>query len=87
MNKIEQHENICKELNDIYQNIDRIKKGMAMVDARIDKNGNEMSDDSFNMHMAHLEKMMREVSEEGYKQGVNWSALLTETEQVKMDIK
>ena len=74
-------------MSDIYILLERVKKGMAMVDARIDKNGNEMSDDSFNMHMAHLEKMMREVSEEGYKQGVNWAALLTETKQVKMDIK
>jgi len=59
---------------DIYIELDRIKKGMAMVDSRIDKNGNPMDDESFDKHMAYLEKLMREVSEEGHKIGIDWAA-------------
>mgnify|MGYP003594975654 CR=1 FL=1 len=61
---------------DIKHEIQRIKKGMEMVDSRIDKNGNEMTEDSFNKHMEHLQKLMREVSEEGTRQSVKWEELV-----------
>jgi len=59
---------------DIYIELDRIKKGMELVDNRIDKNGNPMDDESFDKHMDYLQKLMREVSEEGHKIGIDWAA-------------
>lgn len=59
---------------DIYIELDRIKKGMALVDSRTDKNGNPMDYESFDKHMEYLQKLMREVSIEGNRIGIDWAA-------------
>lgn len=57
---------------DIQLQLSRIKKGMALVDSGLDKNGSPLDDKGMEVHLELLRKLMYDLTVYGHENGVDW---------------
>lgn len=57
---------------DIQQQLSRIKKGMALVDSGLDKNGSPLDEKGMEKHIELLRKLMYDLTVYGHANNIDW---------------